>query len=748
MNAMLCQVVFLREILSAAQGNELLIGIFFFCWLAGVGIGATAGGRLADSARNPLAGACLIPAVQVLLGPAIFLFLTSCRMILGIPAGTFMPPGAFLTASAIAAGLFSCLTGLGFPFLCRAARVSSLSGDVSIGSMYATDALGSIVAGVLFTFVLVSRLSPIHIILLSGLGVWIAIVFALSSENRHRITTAFGLVLGLCWAVTLFSPAGTQLNEWGQSLRWRALAPGFEHVRTEETPYQRLDLGAREGQFSLFSHGSYAGSFPDPYSAAEAAHLVMTLCPRPDRVLLLGGGSPELVREILKHPVRHLDYIEMDRALLPFVESYLEEEVRSILQDARVHLRHEDARAFVRTMNSKASDGGGYDLVWSHLPEPVTAGMNRFYTVEFFRETRGILMPGGIFVTSCAGAAGYVGDEVGQYSGSIYRSLKSAFPEVRVTPGGNLFLAAARREGTLRLDREVLGRRYEERGISSEVFSPILFQSLLDPRQVDFIEGEVRGYAVHASLNRDASPMTYLLNLRLWGAGTGSRIADRLLFVRYMKRVHIIFFMAAALAAAFFLARLMSRGRDNRSPGMIIATTGFAGMSAQIIFLYSYQTKHGALYENLGMFASCFMAGLFLSGGICTAMLGRKKPAARRTRRALLGAETGLILFFLLSAVLIRLGIQGQAVYYLMAVFAGGLIGMEFPLAARMDPLMDKKTGGTASRLERADHAGAALGALATGILLLPALGISMTLVLLAIIKLGLRLGLPTSHDT
>ena len=42
----------------------------------------------------------------------------------------------------------------------------------------------------------------------------------------------------------------------------------------------------------------------------------MTQHPSPEKVLLVGGGFGGLIREVLKHPVKELDYVELDPQLI------------------------------------------------------------------------------------------------------------------------------------------------------------------------------------------------------------------------------------------------------------------------------------------------------------------------------------------------------------------------------------------------------------------------------------------------
>lgn len=72
----------------------------------------------------------------------------------------------------------------------------------------------------------------------------------------------------------------------------------------------------------------------------------------------------------------------------------------------------------------------------------------------------------------------------------------------------------------------------------------------------------------------------------------------------------------------------------------------------------------------------------------------------------------------------------------IMVVMTGVLGGAAFPLAAQLPHGAPERFGATAARVVAADHAGACLGALLCGVLLVPVCGTAATAWLLAGMKL------------
>ncbi len=143
-----------------------------------------------------------------------------------------------------------------------------------------------------------------------------------------------------------------------------------------------------------------------------------------------GGGTGGDLAEILKYPRTNIDDVEFDPALLRLADRYLPEAERRPLHDARVRLRIEDARAFL------ARDDLPFDAILADLPAPATIKTNRYYTIEFFRDVRARLRPGGVFGFRVPSAENYLSPALTVFLRSIRATLASVFPEIAIVPGG------------------------------------------------------------------------------------------------------------------------------------------------------------------------------------------------------------------------------------------------------------------------------------------------------------------------
>jgi spermidine synthase len=601
--------------------------------------------------------------------------------------------------------------------------------------VYVLEAFGALAGGSLFSLVLAGRVPAFFVA--AGVAVCLALLVAAvtGGSGRTRLAGQLSLVLP---AVLLLAFAWP-LERWTRELRWRAVQPGVEPVAMADSRYQNLTLGRLADQFSIYGNGQVMGTFPDPVGVAQQAHLFMVEHPAPKRVLIIGGGIEGLVAEVLRYPLLRLDYVSLDRMVTTLVRPYLPEESAQALADPRFQMHYGDGRYFVKHAS------GPYDLVIVNVPEPQSAMLNRFYTEEFFGEVARILAPDGVLITSAGELYAYVGGEVGQYAGSVYHTLRQVFSEVLATPEGPTYFFACRQPGSISVAPGVLAERYRSYRIESPHFAPELYQQIFPADLVRFTDDALRRQSTVA-LNTDERPVTYFYGLILWDRYSGSHLAPAFLWLQRLNPLTLVLALGlGALAAAGWQAL---RGRSlrrslRRNLAWAVATTGCAAMAIELVLVYAFQNSFGYVYERVGLIVGFFMFGLALGGWWATRLTVRRPHLGLRAVLLL----SGLLLVFsaLLPAglnLLSRGAPWAQQIGFSLLVWASGLLtGALFPLAAHLLQRAGVGLAGAAGRLQWADHAGACVGALATGVVLVPTVGVWGTcLTVSALVGTGLVL--------
>jgi len=197
--------------------------------------------------------------------------------------------------------------------------------------------------------------------------------------------------------------------------------------------------------------------------------------------------------------------------------------------------------------------------------------------------------------------------------------------------------------------------------------------------------------------------------------------------------------------------RLKQRSTIGWAGGTVIlsvATSGFATMALSIIWLFAFQNLYGYVYQRIGWIIALFMDGLIIG---CATISKRTEHISNPVHLSkylwtrlitvdLLIAILALTIPILLPALatLQRSQLTLSMVEWsisIMVALTGILGGVSFALAGGLQHKTLHHTGTAAGSIVAADHTGACIGALFTGILLVPVFGTTIAVFLLAAIK-------------
>ena len=194
-------------------------------------------------------------------------------------------------------------------------------GPAGIGRAYVADSIGSIIGGVLFSFVLVRLLDHIAILVCPALLNLLLAGLAGLAEFEVRGSKVQGskfvppLVPALALALGLGLIAATFLSDL-DGLSTRLQYPRQHIVARANSPYGKLIVTESDGQFDFLENGIPITSTRDDQHVEETVHYAMAQRPEARRVLLVSGGISGTAREILKYGVRAVDYVELDPLIL------------------------------------------------------------------------------------------------------------------------------------------------------------------------------------------------------------------------------------------------------------------------------------------------------------------------------------------------------------------------------------------------------------------------------------------------
>ncbi|MFQ6101527.1 MAG: methyltransferase domain-containing protein [Anaerolineae bacterium] len=732
----IAQILLMRELVATFYGNELLFGLVLAAWLAWVAIGSWGLARLpplcpprlregGKGGQRTFAAGLVLAA---LLLPAQITLVRAARTLLGVTPGAFVEFGPMVGTVIFILAPLCLLSGFLFTL---GARLTVERGSTA-GRAYVWESAGAVVGGALFSFALIRWLDPFQTaFLVSAVNLTVALRLLKPVTWNLKLS----LVSFLFLALTAL-PLGRYLHTATLHWQWSDASTGsaYHLAFTADSPYGRLTVQARDGQRVFYENGLLAfetqGTFPE-----EVAHFPLLMHPDPRDVLLVGGGVGGDLREILKHPVARATYVELDPLLIQAAQAHLPPEDAAVLNDPRVTLILTDGRLYVKMARRS------FDIVILDLPEPATGALNRFYTREFFEEVRAVLNPGGVFALGLPSAENYWSPELARRNGSVYHTLRAVFPQVVVLPGEHNFFLAS--DAPLETDPATLAGRLAGRSVETRWVTPGYIEYVFTTDRFAEVRWELEAMA-GVRLNRDLAPICYYYDLALWL----SRFYPDLRGPFENASLVNLWWVAVPLV----LVVLLMRWRRGAAIPFAIAAIGLAEMTLEVVILFAFQVLRGTLYAQVSLIVTAFMAGLALGGAASNRVLPSPSSPSVRGGEAgikwmLIGVQAAVAVYSGLFPLIISLPIPAPALAFpLLALAAGGLTGMAFPLAvALVQPSTPslrgwaggRGTGRVVGLLYGADLVGGCLGALLGAVFFVPVVGIPQTCMAVALVGLA-----------
>ena len=775
------QVLLLREFLVVFHGNELSIGLVLAAWLLWVGMGSRLGAFLTDRISNytPLFCLKVTSFVSIFLLPGSILFIRVLRGFFDIL------PGAYLALTDMAISVFllmaplCLLLGSHFVWLSKVWREFLETKDTTgAEKTYIVEAAGNMAGGVLFTFVMVHHLNSFQSALLVS-GLMLVTVICLSNEQdskqdntqtktaRTRFNSSFVFIPLLILVILISFPLLENLDKWAYQLQWRDFALQHELISTHQSKHGTIFISQHEEQFSFFQNGHLLFSTAGPeieapgleeQDAVDFAYLAMIQHEDPNDILLINGGMRGTLGEILKYPsVEKVDYIERDEILTKGAKPHVSKTTKKALNDPRVELIHGDGRLFVKTTEEN------YDMIIVDSPEPVTADLNRYYTKEFFQETKKLLNNDGVFVTNAKSTPDLRGTAIANRNATIYHTLNNVFS--RVLPAGDQYMTffATESPEQISVNAMELEQRFLERGIQVDEFSHHRFQQLLEESQLQRVNWTVRNHGRTARahlegpeatpvfpggieeqesdekelppvkedyfINTDFKPIGYFYSLMFWENLTRDTPGFSLGQLLHVEKWWIIPLALLPIFGVMVLRK--TRIKNDSYPCVNFAilftvfSTGLSTMTLQIALIFSFQSIYGFVYETVGLITALFMGGLAFGAYIIHGYVKDKLNLMGLAKVQFIMAVLALLIALLLpfSA---RLE-SPQLIFGLfssLTLLAGLINGIDFPLAIscymNLNQNADKSTG----IIYGMELFGACLGAILASAVLAPVLGI------------------------
>ena len=580
-NSILGQVVILRELHAAFYGIELIYIMAIGVWLLWSAGGAAIGrGAYLPSEVGVL---WLFMAFSIFFPLDMAFIRAGHRLTEGI-SGTYQ---SFPLQVTVLGGALLPVAGLlGMQFQWAVKRY--IRGGRSLGRAYGLECIGGAIGGLAATFLPLGGISNYQMGILCSLFSLLPLAMGFRSLNPSMAA----MLVALTGLLTIGLWESVRLDHW--MLRWQHPAL----LISRDSPYGRLTITSRQGQRVLYENNTMSFETQGT-SAEEFVHLVALQHPKPEKVLVIGGGVQGLVQEMLKYLPLQVVCVELNPVLVEMGSRFLPTGFHHSLQDPRVEVIIADPRVFLQT-------AGSYDLILSRMPDPSSAASNRFYSREFFQICAQRLRPGGVFAFQLDAAENVWTPLLANRNASIYHTLKTVYQDVLVVPGGtNTFMAGLH---PLIRDPMILGERFNAIGPSARLMSPAYLEYLFTNDR--FGEAAQRLDAIPASMNTDYRPICFPYTSLMWLSQFFPRLAHQPTLLGSPGGVvrEIFVVILGVLILCGVVGSVHHRPQVKR--WVLVGLAGMLGIVLESLLLIQYQIDSGALYQDIGLLLTLFMVGM------------------------------------------------------------------------------------------------------------------------------------------
>jgi spermidine synthase len=716
-SSIFAQSLLIRELMISFYGNEFFVGAVLAFWLIWVAVGSLSAGKISNKFKNQV----LLFFSQILFSFSLFFEILLIRYLKGQFFGLEIPNliHSFLGASLIP---FPICFLLGFWWTIATKIFSEVKKEISsVNFAYFLECLGFIFGGILFSFVLV-KFNPFlvanFLIFLNLINVELFIF----PERKFLFWKILIFVLLFASFSLFFIPLLKNLEK---------ISAGFwfknqKLVETKNTLYGNIQVTKIDSQYNFFENGVYLGSEKDFEFAEKFSHLSLVLHSNPEKVLLIGGGMSGFLREILKHPVKEIYYLELDPKLIEILKKFLSQELKSSLFNEKVKIINLDGIYFLKNTNEK------FDLILVNLPSPSTALINRFYTKEFFQIVKGKLKENGIFAIYLPYSPSAPNKNLENLCASVFKTLNSVFKKVIVLPEDEVFFFASNSEN-LSYNAEIFSKRFEERKIQTNFLTKdyinFRFKSERIEKALEIFEKNKT-----SKENQIFHPVSYFWQTLFWLDVFSKK------FSNFFKSFSFSFLPIFILVLVLLTVYLTKKKNNQINSLFSVAVSGFSLMGFETILIFAYQVIVGYLYFRISLLISSFMLGMTFG-----VYLGNKKIKKEKIKISdLLKPHFFLLCFSLFSIPALIFLFKSSSLkfaeifLFLLSILAGFFGGMVFPLANQIYLSFEKEISQKTGVIYGADLIGSSLGALISPLILIPVYGVFSNLILIFVLNFWL----------
>ena len=197
----------------------------------------------------------------------------------------------------------------------------------------------------------------------------------------------------------------------------------------------------------------------------------------PKKILIIGGGDSGVLREVVKHPVKEIFLVDIDKKVIEVSKKYLPSVSKGAFNDKRLKVFNADALNFVKKYKNY------FDVIIDDLTDP-TGSSRALWTTKFYRNISRALKENGLAAFQTA----YLKEK---FAKSARKKLKKIFPFFKIHKAfvgcfpfdEHTFSFGSKKINFDKISRGTIEKKYKKLKIKTKYYSPeIHFASTIFPK--------------------------------------------------------------------------------------------------------------------------------------------------------------------------------------------------------------------------------------------------------------------------
>lgn len=188
-------------------------------------------------------------------------------------------------------------------------------------------------------------------------------------------------------------------------------------------------------------------------------HPVLFSHSNPKDILIIGGGDGGALKEVLKHPIKRVDLVEIDEEMIRISKKYLKFAHQNSFSDKRVNIYNVPGENFIKEYKNF------YDIVIVDCTNPEAGNPSlALYSINFYKKVFSALKKDGIMITL---GASFLDFE--NFIKKTFKKLNKVFSHVAIHRfcmpsyycGEYSFLAGSKKVNLQKIDFKKIEKRFK-----------------------------------------------------------------------------------------------------------------------------------------------------------------------------------------------------------------------------------------------------------------------------------------------